>query len=109
MSESPIGSHLALLLMPPRGAHVGNIVTTVHTVAQGEVLKAKAAVEEAELNLGYTQIKATFDGKLSKTNVELGNLVNAGGGETLLTTLVNVDPMYVEFNVDERSLRRYQE
>jgi RND family efflux transporter MFP subunit len=78
-------------------------------VAQGNLLKAKAAVEEAELDLSYTQLKAPFDGKVSKTNVELGNLVNAGGSETLLTTLVNVDPMYVEFNVDERSLRRYQE
>lgn len=78
-------------------------------VAQGNLLKAKAAVEEAELDLSYTQIKAPFDGKLSKTNVELGNLVNAGGSETLLTTLVTVDPIYVEFNVDERSLRRYQE
>jgi RND family efflux transporter MFP subunit len=78
-------------------------------VAQGEVLKAKAAVEEADLNLGYTHVTTPFDGKLSKTNVELGNLVNAGGSETLLTTLVTVDPIYVEFNVDERSLRRYQE
>lgn len=78
-------------------------------VAQGNVGKAKAAVEQAELNLGYTQIKAPFAGKLSKTNVELGNLVNAGGGETLLTTIVAVDPIYVEFNVDERSLRRYQQ
>lgn len=78
-------------------------------VAQSEVLKAKAAVEDAELNVSYTQVKAPFDGKLSKTNVELGNLVNAGGAETLLTTIVSVDPIYVEFNVDERSLRRYQE
>jgi RND family efflux transporter MFP subunit len=78
-------------------------------VAQGNLLKAKAAVGEAELDLSYTQIKAPFDGRLSKTNVELGNLVNAGGSETLLTTLVTEDPIYVEFNVDERSLRRYQE
>ncbi len=80
-----------------------------HEVAKANLQKAKAAVEEAELNLSYTQIKAPFNGRLSKTNVELGNLVNAGGGETLLTTLVTVDPIYVEFNVDERSLRRYQE
>ena len=78
-------------------------------VAQGNLLKAKAAVGEAELDLSYTQIKAPFDGRLSKTNVELGNLVNAGGSETLLTTLVTEDPIYVEFNVDERTLRRYQE
>jgi RND family efflux transporter MFP subunit len=78
-------------------------------VANGELLKAKAAVEQAQLDLDFTKITAPLDGKLSKTMVDVGNLVNAGGGETLLTTLVTVDPMYVEFKVDERSLRRYME
>jgi RND family efflux transporter MFP subunit len=40
--------------------------------------------------------------------VDIGNLVNAGGGDTLLTTLVSVDPMYVYFDVDERSMLRYR-
>ena len=38
-----------------------------------------------------------------------GNLVNAGGGDTLLTTIVSVDPIYVYFDVDERSLRLYRQ
>jgi hypothetical protein len=42
MSESPIGSHLALLLMPPRGAHFGNIVTTVYSAIAREI-SAKGA------------------------------------------------------------------
>jgi membrane fusion protein, multidrug efflux system len=78
-------------------------------VANGELLKAKAAVEQAQLDLEFTKITAPLDGKLSKTLVDVGNLVNAGGGETLLTTLTTVDPMYVEFKVDERSFRRYKE
>lgn len=78
-------------------------------VANGELLKARAAVEQAQLDLEFTKITAPLDGKLSKTLVDVGNLVNAGGGETLLTTLTTVDPMYVEFKVDERSFRRYRE
>lgn len=78
-------------------------------VSNGELLKAKAAVEQAQLDLDFTKITAPLDGKLSKTLVDVGNLVNAGGGETLLTTLTTVDPMYVEFKVDERNFRRYRE
>jgi RND family efflux transporter MFP subunit len=77
-------------------------------VAKGEVLKAKAAVERAQLDLDFTKITAAIDGKLSRTQVDEGNLVNAGGGETLLTTLVSIDPIYAYFNVDERSLLRYR-
>jgi membrane fusion protein, multidrug efflux system len=80
-----------------------------YEVANGEVLKAKAAVEQAQLDVDFCKITAPLDGKLSKTLVDVGNLVNAGGGETLLTTLTTVDPMYVEFKVDERSFRRYRE
>jgi RND family efflux transporter MFP subunit len=41
--------------------------------------------------------------------VTKGNLVNAGGGDTLLTTIVSVDPIFVYFDVDERSLELYRE
>ncbi len=77
-------------------------------VAKGEVLKAKANTEEAKLNLDFTKIEAPITGKISRTQVDIGNLVNAGGGDTLLTTLVSIDPMYVYFNVDERALLRYR-
>ena len=77
-------------------------------VAQGEVAKAKAAVDQAKLNLGYTKITSPITGKISRALVTVGNLVNAGGGETLLTTVVTVNPMYVYFDVDERSLLRYR-
>jgi RND family efflux transporter MFP subunit len=76
-------------------------------VAKGDVLKAQAAVDEAELQLGFTKVKAPIDGLIGRTQVDVGNLINAGGGETLLTTVVSVDPIYVSFNVDERALLRY--
>lgn len=78
-------------------------------VTKGEVLKAKATVERAQLDLDYTKIRAEIDGKLSRTQVDEGNLVNAGGGETLLTTLVSIDPIYVYFDVDERSMIGYRD
>jgi multidrug efflux system membrane fusion protein len=77
-------------------------------VARGDVLKAQAAVEQAELDLDFTKIRAPMTGKVSRTQVDEGNLVNAGGGEQLLTTLVTTDPFFVNFTVDERSLLRYR-
>jgi RND family efflux transporter MFP subunit len=76
-------------------------------VSDGEVTKAEAAVEQAQLDLDFTKVIAPYDGKMSRTFVDVGNLVNASGGETLLSTLVKVDPMYVSFDVDERSWLRY--
>jgi RND family efflux transporter MFP subunit len=75
--------------------------------ADSDVAKAQASVDEAKLDLKYTKVVAPLDGKMSRTLVDVGNLVNAGGGETLLTTLVTVNPMYVSFFVDERSWLRY--
>jgi RND family efflux transporter MFP subunit len=83
--------------------------TAKQAIAKADSLKAKAAVEQAQLDLGFTKITAPMAGKLSRTQVDEGNLVNSGGGETLLTTLVSIDPIYVYFNVDERSLLRYRE
>lgn len=77
-------------------------------IAKGDLLKAQAAVEQADLDLKFTTITAPIDGKISRTQVDVGNLVNIGGGESLLTTIVSVDPIYVYFNVDERSYIHYR-
>jgi membrane fusion protein, multidrug efflux system len=77
-------------------------------IAKGDLLKAQAAVEQAQLELDFTTIKAPISGRISRTQVDVGNLVNIGGGESLLTTITSVDPMYVYFDVDERALLRYR-
>jgi RND family efflux transporter MFP subunit len=77
-------------------------------VATAARQKALAAVEDAQLNLDFTKVHAKIAGKISRAEVTVGNLVNAGGGETLLTTITSVDPMYVYFDVDERALLRYR-
>jgi multidrug efflux system membrane fusion protein len=77
--------------------------------AAAEVQKALAAIAQAKLDVDFTKVVAPITGKAGRTQVTMGNLVNAGGGETLLTTIVSVDPMYVYFDVDERALLRYRE
>src|SRR5262249_35573248 len=74
--------------------------------ARADLLKARAAVGQAELDLNFCRITAPFAGQVGRSMVDVGNLVNPGG-ETLLTTVVAEDPMYVYFDVDERSLLRY--
>jgi len=76
--------------------------------AQAEVKGAEAALISAQLDLSYTTIRAPVSGRISRNLVDAGNLVGAGGDKTLLATLVNYDPIYTYFNVDERSLMLYK-
>ncbi|MHB1422386.1 MAG: efflux RND transporter periplasmic adaptor subunit [Gemmataceae bacterium] len=71
-------------------------------------LKADAEIYKAQLDLNFCKIAAPIGGRISRPLVTEGNLVNVGGGETLLTTIVSIDPVYVYFNVDERALLRYR-
>jgi multidrug efflux pump subunit AcrA (membrane-fusion protein) len=77
--------------------------------SNADVLKAQAAVDQAQKDLNDTKIAAKIAGKISRPQVTRGNLVNAGGGETLLTTITSVDPIYVYFDVDERAFLGYKE
>jgi RND family efflux transporter MFP subunit len=76
-------------------------------VSDAQVIAAQAAVESAQLNLGFTDIKAPITGRIGREQVTVGNLVQADS--TLLTTLVSVNPIYAYFNVDERSVLKYQQ
>jgi RND family efflux transporter MFP subunit len=68
----------------------------------------KAAVTAAELNLQYTKVTAPVNGRVSRYDVTVGNLIQSGdqGGGTLLTTIVSVDPMYADFDIDELTVQR---
>lgn len=73
-------------------------------VAQGEatVVAGKAAIQAAEINLGYTVIKAPFDGRLGRNQAPVGTLINVGG--TALNTLVQISPIYITFAPSEAEL-----
>src|SRR5262249_54840374 len=72
---------------------------------------AKANRDLAVLNLGYTRVTAPVSGRVSRYVVTVGNLIQSGdqGGGTVLTTLVSVDPMYVYFDMDERTVLRVRQ
>jgi RND family efflux transporter MFP subunit len=63
--------------------------------------QAKAQLEVAQINLGYTQVAAPFDGRLGARQVDPGNLVGSSG-PTVLATIEQLHPIYVNFNLNER-------
>jgi RND family efflux transporter MFP subunit len=72
-----------------------------------QIEAAKQQIERNRLDLEYSVITAPIGGRISRALLTEGNLVNAGGSDPLLTTIISVDPMYIYFNVDERALQRY--
>jgi RND family efflux transporter MFP subunit len=78
--------------------------------AVASILALKGAVDQAKLDLDFTKVRAPVDGRVGRAIVTVGNLVQSGQtGGTLLTTLVSVDPMYVYYDVDERTVLRVRE
>ena len=73
------------------------------TMAQAAVNAAAAALQSAQLDLGYTQVKAPVSGRIGRAEVTLGNLATADA--TLLATLVSVDPLYVYFESDQQTVQ----
>ena len=77
--------------------------------AKAAVDSAAAALETANLNLSFTRITSPIAGRVGKALVTTGNLVQSGQSASLLTTVVSQDPMYVEFEGDERIYLKYTE
>jgi RND family efflux transporter MFP subunit len=77
---------------------------------QAAVRAAEAMVTTAKLDLEFTQIKAPISGRVSDARVTQGNLITGGTSDpTLLTNILALDPIYVDFEVDERSALKYRE
>ena len=77
----------------------------VYEKASGEakLLGAQAQVTLAQLNLGYTEVRAPFDGQMSKAQIYPGNLVGSPGQQsTALATIYQIDPIYVVANLSEQ-------
>src|SRR3954451_5445713 len=69
---------------------------------------AEATKNSAALNLEFTQIKSPIDGRVSDARITLGNLVQPGPGiESVLTTVVSVDPIYAKVDADENAILKY--
>jgi membrane fusion protein, multidrug efflux system len=76
-----------------------------HAQSEADVLNAEAAVDIARLNLEFTEVRAPIDGRAGRALLTVGNLAVAD--QTLLTTMVSQDPVYVDFDPDEQSYLRY--
>ncbi|KWF08443.1 efflux RND transporter periplasmic adaptor subunit [Burkholderia ubonensis] len=73
--------------------------------ARADLQAADAAVADAQLNLGFTEVRAPIAGRVGRAMATVGNLARAD--DTLLTTVVSQDPVYVYFDCDEQSYLRY--
>ena len=76
------------------------------SLAEADLKSAQAEVETAELDVSYTQVRSPIDGRVSRKLVDVGNLVGANEN-TLLTTVIKMDPIYAYFNVSERIVLQY--
>jgi membrane fusion protein (multidrug efflux system) len=90
------------LLKTPAGQqqNVDQTISNERSLA-AQVASAEAQLQVAEINLGYTEIRAPIDGRISSTEVTEGNVVSPTSGT--LATLVSQDPMYVLFPVSMRA------
>jgi RND family efflux transporter MFP subunit len=68
--------------------------------AQSKLDQAALDIRQAEINLGYTEVKAPFDGIVTARKVSVGELVGAGS-TTVLATITQIDPIYVNFTIAE--------
>ncbi len=79
--------------------------------AQAALMTADAAVQAAELNLEFCHVTAPFTGRISNHRVSIGALISGGASaasSTLLTTLVSLDPIYVNFQMSEDDYLTYE-
>ena len=74
--------------------------------ADANLRAAQAQLQGARLNLGYTQVRAPVAGRIGRVEITVGNLVAAGPGAPVLTTLVSVSPIYASFDTDEQVITR---
>jgi RND family efflux transporter MFP subunit len=82
-------------------------VAAVHE-AEATIVAAKADANRTAIDVKYTVIEAPISGRIDRALVSKGNLLTGGqSAGTLLTTIVNEQPMFAYFDVDERSLLRY--
>jgi len=74
---------------------------------QADTAAAKAALQIVELDLEYSRISAPISGQISNNTIDIGNLIQAGGGQ-VLTTIVQQEPVFFVFDLSESSYLKYK-
>ncbi|HWC88860.1 MAG TPA: efflux RND transporter periplasmic adaptor subunit [Pirellulales bacterium] len=72
--------------------------------AEATLRAALGSLKIAQVNLGYCEVRAPIDGRMSRPNIDPGNLAKAD--DTILTRIVSQDPIWVYFDLDERTMLR---
>jgi len=72
--------------------------------SQADLQSAQANEQQAEINYGYTNVTAPFDGVVTARQVSIGELVGASSPPTVLATIVQLDPIWVNFNASEQDV-----
>jgi len=72
--------------------------------AQADLQSAQANEQQAEINLGYTNVTAPFDGVVTARQVSIGELVGASSPPTVLASIVQLNPIWVNFTASERDV-----
>ena len=88
-------------------AELADARSSAASEARAQVAATQAQLDNARLNLGFTRVTASIDGRVGRAQITAGNLVNAG--ESLLTTLVSTDRVYAYFDADESAFLKYGE
>ena len=77
--------------------------------ANAAILQAEGVLKRAELDIEFSHVVAPLGGRVSRHLVSVGNLVqgsDGGGGATLLTSIVSLDPIYIYFDMDEATYQK---
>ena len=79
---------------------------SAYEAAQADVKVAEAGVNQAQINLGYTKVVAPISGIVGKEEHSAGSLISAAGESSLLTTMVQINPLYVNFSMPNRQFEK---
>lgn len=76
--------------------------------AMSVYLQAEANLKLAEINYGYTEVRAPFDGLMGRHLIDVGNYLGSSPQGVKLATIQKINPIYVYFSINERDLLKYQ-
>jgi RND family efflux transporter MFP subunit len=77
--------------------------------ADAQLMNAQAQVGNAKLNLGYTEVRAPFDGIVGKHLIDPGNVVGGGGQQAALAEITQLNPIYVVANLSEQTVLKIRQ
>jgi len=76
--------------------------------AMSVYLQSEANLKLAEINYGYTEVRAPFDGLMGRHLIDVGNYLGSSPQGVTLATIQKINPIYVYFSINERDLLKYQ-